>query len=336
MMRRGLGWLSILLLLMACGTESGKFRLEGRLRNMNQGEFYVYSPDGAVEGLDTIPVREGRFIYETELRDKGTFVIIFPNMSEQVVIGESGQKATVKGDATHMKEMTISGTDENEDMTKLRMQLNRLTPPEQDKAVETFVKEHPQALGSIYLVQRYFVADRQPNYKKAAELVGLMLKQSPENGRLISLNRQLKGLTANGDKRLPTFTVTDVKGRQVTEASLKAKVNVVSVWASWNFMSTDMQRRLMFKKEKYGEKLGIMSICIDGDVAACKRTVIERDSLKWPTVCDGRMWDTPLLAKFGIGSIPACLIIDDKGRITDRNLTPQKLEEKIDQLLKEE
>ena len=52
----------LLLFLVSCGTENGKFRLEGRLRNINQGEFYVYSPDGAIEGLDTIPVREGRFI----------------------------------------------------------------------------------------------------------------------------------------------------------------------------------------------------------------------------------------------------------------------------------
>ena len=189
---------------------------------------------------------------------------------------------------------------------------------------------------SIYLLQRYFVLDRQANYKKAAELVTLMLKENPENGRLIVLNKQLKGLVGSTAKQLPRFTATDVKGKRITEADLKAKVNVVTVWASWNFQSVDMQRRLKQKKDKFGDKLSVLSICLDGRPAECRKTVVERDSLKWPTVCDGRMWQTPLLGKFGFAVVPANLIADDKGRITDRNLPPQKMDEKIEQLLKDE
>ena len=50
--------LTTMLLLASCGAESGKFRLEGRLRNMNQGEFWVFSPDGAIDGINTIKVRD--------------------------------------------------------------------------------------------------------------------------------------------------------------------------------------------------------------------------------------------------------------------------------------
>ena len=94
---------------------------------MNQAEFYVYSPDGGIKGIDTIKVHEGRFAYETMLRDEATFVLIFPNFSELAVFGEPGEKVEIKGDASHMKEMTVEGSDDNEDMTKLRMELNRLT-----------------------------------------------------------------------------------------------------------------------------------------------------------------------------------------------------------------
>jgi hypothetical protein len=117
---------------------------------------------------------------------------------------------------------------------------------------------------------------------------------------------------------------------------LKAKANVVSFWASWNYQSTDMQRRLKAKKEKYGDKLAIVSVCLDGSPAACKRTVVDRDSLKWSTVCDGKMWDSPLIAKFGVGDVPANVVIDQKGNIRDRNLSPQKLDELLDKMLKEE
>ena len=40
---RYVAFLLVVLLLTACGGDSGKFKLEGRLRNINQGEFWVYS-----------------------------------------------------------------------------------------------------------------------------------------------------------------------------------------------------------------------------------------------------------------------------------------------------
>jgi hypothetical protein len=47
------------------------------------------------------------------------------------------------------------------------------------------------------------------------------------------------------------------------------------------------------------------------------------------------MWETPLLQKLGVTDIPASFLISQKGVITDRDLAPQKLEEKIDRMLLE-
>ena len=322
--------------LVSCGPGGNSFRIEGRLRHMNQGEFYVYSPDGGIKGIDTIKVHEGRFAYETMLRNEATFVVIFPNFSELAVFGEPGEVASIKGDASHMKEMTVKGSEENEEMTKIRMEINRLTPPEIPKVVETFIKEHRSLQASVYLLKRYFVAVPQPDTRKAAILTKMLLEAQPDNGQLLQLDKQLKELQGAVLKQMPKFTAKDVKGRQVSEKDLKAKVNVVSAWASWSYQSTDMQRRLKDKKKKYGDKLAIVSICLDGSPADCKRTVVDRDSLKWSTICDGRMWDTPLISKFGFSSLPANVIIDSKGRIIERNLTPQKLDEKLEGLLKDE
>ena len=328
--------LAMLLLLTGCGPDRNSFRIEGRLRHMNQGEFLVYSPDGGIYGIDTIKVREGRFAYETMLREKATFIIVFPNFSELAVIGEPGQTAAIKGDATHIKEITVEGTDENEDLTKVRMEINRLTPPEIPKVVEGFVKEHRTSMASIYLVKRYFIGDPQPDFRKAAVLTKMMAEQQSENAQIIELDKQLKSLVGVTLKQLPKFSAKDVKGRQVSESDLKAKVNVVTAWASWNYQSTDIQRRLKEKKKKYGDKLAIVSICVDGSPVDCKRTVVDRDSLKWSTVCDGRMWQTPLLSKFGFCDVPSNIIADSKGRILERNLTAQKLDEKLEKLLKDE
>ena len=321
-------------LLASCSGDGNKFRFEGRLRNMNQAEFWVYSPDGSIVGFDTITVRNGRFSYELELRNPATLVVIFPNYSEQPVFAEPGQTVHAKGDASHMKEMIIEGTDDNELMTELRMALNEATPPQVPKLVKDFIQEHLSSPVSLYLLQRYFVLSQTPDYREALRLTNAMLKEDPENGQLILLQKRLKNLQGGAQKsRLPQFSATDLKGRKVTEKDLKGKVNVVSVWASWNYNSTDMQRRLKSLKEKYGDKLGVVSICIDGRPDDCKQR-IERDSLKWSTICDGRMWDTPLLAKFGLADVPGNILADEKGIILERNLQPQRLEELINQQLK--
>ena len=164
--------------------------------------------------------------------------------------------------------------------------------------------------------------------------MALMLKERPQDVRLQALSQQLDGLQGGSvGSQLPAFTATDVKGQQVTERMLKGKVNVVSLWATWNPRSNDMQRRLRHLKDDYGKDLSIVSICLDGRPADCRRIVVTRDSLKWPTVCDGLMWQSPLLPKLGFGVMPGNVVADGSGRIVARNLAPQQLEDKVKQLL---
>ena len=325
---------TLLLFLSGCGVDGDRFRLEGRFRNINQGEFLVYSIDGGINGVDTIQVRNGHFSYETTLRMPSTFVIIFPNYSELPVFATPGKTVTLKGDVSHLKEIAINGTDANEDMTKLRMQLNKLMPPEVPGAVEEYIKDNPESQCCSYLLQHYLLQVEEPDFKKAYELATLMYKANPEEGFLARWAQELKGLRNNVNKgRLPAFSGTDIKGRSVSQNDLKSKVNVLSVWVSWNFMSIDTQRRLQALKKTYGDKLSIVSICLDGDIKDCKKR-LDRDSIQWKNICDGRMWQTPVLAKLGVASLPANWIIDQKGVIVEHNLSPQQMEEKINELCK--
>ena len=179
------------LLLGSCGPEGDKFRLSGRLRNINQGEFLVYSPDGGLVGIDTIKVRDGRFAYEKEIRKDVTLMLVFPNFSEQVIFAAPGEEVTIKGDATHLKEVSIKGTDENEELTKLRMRINKLTPPEIPAAIAQFIEENPTSIISTYLLNKYFVSAKTPNYAEGQRLTALMLKANPDNGHLRKLEKQL-------------------------------------------------------------------------------------------------------------------------------------------------
>lgn len=175
----------------SCGTDSRHFRIDGRLLHLNQGEFYVYSPDGTINGLDTIKVQAGRFSYEVACDCPMTLMIVFPNFTEQPVFAQPGKSVDLKGDASHLKEMTVKGTKDNELMNKFREMIRNAAPPEMKKCAQLFVQDHPESRVGAYLVDRYFIHDANPDTKTAVRLVDLMIEKQPENGYLKRQKRQL-------------------------------------------------------------------------------------------------------------------------------------------------
>lgn len=333
-MKRYLAYMLFVLLLASCGAESGRFRIEGHLKNMNQAEFYIYSIDGGYPKLDTIRVEKGRFVYETDLDRPATYSIIFPNGSEQPVFGNSGVVVEMEGDASHLKEMAIKGTDENEQMTAWRANANRLTPPEVKQAAIDFIRENPASSVSNYLLYRYLMLGTTPDYKTAAELTTLMLKEQPENGRLIQLDKQLRGLKfAMKGAKLPDFKATDINGNAVSSQSLKAELNIIAVWSMWNYESQSMVRKFNDMKKEYGSRLALIGISMDARKEDCSK-FLERDSMRWSTVCDGRMWDSPLIQQLGITDVPGNIFIDRQGKIIETNVPMPKIEERVKAVLK--
>lgn len=333
-MKRYLAYVILLLLLASCGAESGRFRIEGRLANMNQAEFYIYNMDGGSLRLDTIKVVDGRFIYETDLEHQGTFVILYPNFSDQVVFGESGAVVEMVGDASHLKDMEVTGTDDNDLMTAWRIQANNLTPPEVNKSAVEFIKEHPASIVSNYLLSRYLVLDDTPDYQQAEELSLLLQKEQPQNGRLLNLSKLLAGLKNYQEgKKLPDFSATDINGKRVSRESLNGELNVICLWATWNYDSQSILRKLNKLRRDYGSRLSLLSICLEPSAKDCRRFV-ERDSMRWSHVCDGRMWESPLVTKLGFSNMPGNLFVDRHGKIVAVDVKNKDIEEKVKSFLK--
>ena len=333
-MKKILFTLLTLLLLTSCGPSGNQFRLAGRLRNINQGQFLVYSPDGAFAGIDTIKVQNGRFAYEKEVRKDITLMLVFPNFSEQAVFASPGEEVEIKGDATHLKEMTITGTDENDELTKLRIRLNKLTPPEITAAVAEYIQEEPSSMISIYLLDKYFVNAKTPDYAEAQRLATLMLKANPDNGRLHKLKKQLDGLkNSRLQAMLPVVSSTDINGKSISTSQVKGKIGVISTWATWNFPSTDIQRKLRKLQKQYPKELSLISICIDGDKRECKKRV-DRDSLLWTIVCDEQMFQTPIVQQLGLFVVPSMVVTNKQGKIVARDIEPNKVVEELEKFLK--
>lgn len=317
------------LVLVSCGVDGKHFKLEGRFLHLNQGEFYVYSTDGVLDGIDTIKIEGGRFAYEIPCDEEGTLVMVFPNFSEQPVFTQPGKTVEIKADASHLKELEAEGTDNNKLMTAFRKQVSNMSPQQAIDAAAEFVKHNLKSDVSAWLIRKYFILAPKPDYAKAKQLLDLMIAEQPKNGKLVNLQQQLIGLAATAGKSLPIFTATDINGNKVTQANLTQSPNaVVFLWASWNYESTDMQRQLKRLKAAKGNGLSVIGVCIDPSKSEMQQS-LRQDSISWPTINDGMMFDTKIAKQLGLSQVPANILLKN-GKIVGRNLRMNELKEKIE------
>ena len=91
----------------SCGGGGDNFRVKGSFKNLNQGEFYVYSPDGVIAKIDTIHVDKGNFVYTTPCEDPGTLVLVFPNFTELPLFAQPGKTVKIEGDVTTLQDVCL-------------------------------------------------------------------------------------------------------------------------------------------------------------------------------------------------------------------------------------
>lgn len=321
------------LVLVSCGTDNHHFEIEGRLTNLNQGEFYVYSPDGGLSGIDTIKVEGGRFSYEMPCENECVLVVVFPNFSEQAIFAIPGKSVDVKGDASHLKELEVTGTDDNELMTKFRHQISNASPPEISKYASMFIGDHPESPVGAFIVSQYILKSQQPDYKKAMKLLGTLHNQQPRNGYVNHLIAQVKTICdAESGNTVANFTAYDINDKAVSSSTLKSSpIALIYTWASWSFESTDMQRRLKDMNDKAAGKLQIVGICLDASKADCKRN-ISQNQINWPIICDEQMFESPLVKKLGLLAVPDNILMQN-GRVVARGLSVNDLTQRLGKMI---
>ena len=278
------------LLLTGCGVEGNRFEVEGHFLKINRGEFYVYSTNGLIDGIDTIKLEAGRFVYEIPCEREGTLVMVFPNFSEQPIFAQPGKSVKMEGDASHLKELTVKGTKDNKLMNQFREAIANVSPPQAAKTAALFAADNPASPVAAYLVRRYFITTPTPNYKEAARLLKLLLAEQPKNGEL---NRMQ--------------SLISVLAKTSVGASLNQKV-----------------------RSSKG-KLKVVGLCIDPIQRECK-DILERDSISWPNICDGAMFEGNVAKKLGVYSVPFNILLKN-GKIVAKDLDANQLKERLDKLL---
>ena len=299
---------------------------------MNQGEFYVYSPDGAINDIDTIKVQGGRFAYEIPCESEGTIVIVLPNYTEIPVFVEPGKSVDMTADASHIKDIEVTGTDANERMTEWRKNTSSQSPEGLKKQAEQFIRENPSSIVSRWLLRKHFVVTAMPDLKKAKELVRLMEKSTDKEPSVMRLVVGLENLPLQVGDVLPAFKAKDLRGNDVLASQYRVGKAVILVWSSWDYEGQSISRRVLRKIEEMksdGKQVPkVLGISIDASAVKAKKT-IGNDSTAWSTICDGLMWDSPVVKAMGSTRVPDNFVLEN-GKVKACHLGAEELLKQLD------
>lgn len=320
------------LLLFSCSGDPTLFKLEGHFKNLNEGEFYIYDINDGWK--DTIAVQGGDFKYQRAMTDATTLVLMFPNYSELPILAWGGGRVSIEGDVSHLRETEVTGNEENDELTEFRKIVNDLSPEKAAAEARKFIKAHPHSPACQYLLRRFFLLSATPDYAEALSLCAVIVKAQPTNRHMLRLRNLLKDNDGKNLLQMPEFTAVSVDGDTITNRYLQSPINIVQAWANWNFDSQNTISLINRKKKEHPDSIAAIAIALDATPAE-GASIWKRDSITWPTICDGEMWQSPLVQLFGITSVTENIIFDREGHVVARHLTNTELEKTIDDLLKQ-
>mgnify|MGYP000034251679 FL=1 len=86
------------------------------------------------------------------------YYLLYPNLSEQVIFGASGDVITIKGDARNLKSVEVKGSQPNEELTAFRLENKDKGLSGTREAAAAFIAQSPSSPVSVFLFKEYFLS----------------------------------------------------------------------------------------------------------------------------------------------------------------------------------
>lgn len=325
-LKRGRGmalvlFLLALLSLTSCGVGKDRARFEGKLANITNAEFYAFSEDGAFEGVDTIRIEDGKFVYERKLTQPILLTLLYPNFTQTYVVLEPGKVIKMKGDAAKIGEAEISGTEQNELLTDFRQAQAAKPEADQRMAAAQFVENHAGTLAAVAVFRKYFANARTADVKTALRLLDALKKAQPKERAVTYLDEFYRPIFTNGvGELLPDFSAETLDGKTVTAADFRGKCLAIACIGTWQSESYPFLRKLRTRLNSTRGKWTCLIVSLDVDRNVL-RDRLRTDTISYPVICDRQAFESPLVSKLGLHYVPSCMLVDATGKIVQRDVT---------------
>lgn len=349
MIKRLLLILSILMSLSSCD-EDMAYRIEGKLKNLEDQTLYAVFEGVDIKVVDTITCEKpGQFSIRHKDGDFRDVTLFFENKTHWLTIYlEKGEKVTVTGDANYPSMIEVKGGRINDQLTVLKKEMAPLLKEQADllailhknnkenqnstieetdvasrltnvnhllseKAMEV-IKENPEEEASAVLLDRYFT--NPDDTRKMDELLAVLSPKLKD----FYLVKTLEEYSAKAKRtalgaEAPDFNVKNIFGEPISLDSFPDKYVLMAFTAPWCDMCQTKNLFLDEMAMKYPkEKIDMLLISLDDNPKEVRK-LLAKDTIAWNLVTDSAGQAAMLINLYNVSALPRCFLIDEEGKI---------------------
>jgi peroxiredoxin len=221
------------------------------------------------------------------------------------------------------------------EIDRIEGELEKIDAAMKENVYATFLAENPKSPLALYVLKQYAGWDIDP--KKIEPIYASLPEATRSWGSAVKFKDLLdiSKKTAVGVKAME-FTQNDTAGMAVSLSSFRGKYVLVDFWASWCGPCRAENPNVVKAFNQFKDKgFTVLGVSLDNEKGKEKwLKAIHDDNLTWTQVSDLKYWDNAVAKQYGIRAIPQNILVGPDGVIVGKNLTGQKLVDKLNELLK--
>lgn len=321
--------------------------------------------DGNFVKLDSTTVQDGVAVLNGTVTAPSVYYIGLGNSDKKVMFFLENSEINISGHVDSLRAVSVLGSATHAEYRQLQNELDSLqkagmemyqryqTMMQEGKTVgadslmtiidqhfdgidqkqKDYIGTHTTSAVAPFLLSRIFYSMEEE------ELEGYLQKFDPKlagDNAVIMLTERVQKMKAVAIGMIaPDFTMNDVDGNPVklSEVYAKNQYTLIDFWASWCGPCRRENPNVVAVYNSYKDKgFSVFGVSLDNSKEKWMEA-IEKDQLTWPHVSDLKGWKNDAAGLYAVSSIPANLLVDQTGKIIDRNLREEKLREKMAELL---
>jgi thiol-disulfide isomerase/thioredoxin len=192
-------------------------------------------------------------------------------------------------------------------------------PEISEAEIERFLHDYPKDTAGASLLAGF--ASEMEDSARRVKILKRLIVEFPESPAAKGAKGSLELLEKVG-KPFDLAFDDIITGKPISIAGLKGKVVVLDFWATWCgpcVAEIPRMKRLYSEFRDRGVEFIGVSLDLPKDEGGLTKLTdyVSKNAIPWPQYYTGQAWESPLIERLGITSIPAVFLIDAEGKLAE-------------------
>ncbi len=201
------------------------------------------------------------------------------------------------------------------------------------KNLEQFIKEYPESADAAEaMLQLAMSQEFAGNEEEAKQWYSRLVKTFPQSSTAVKATGALRRLDSVG--KAISLRGAGSDGKTIDLAQYRGKVVLIQYWASWcEPCKADMAAMKDILSRYARSGFAIIGVNLDNTRQAMQ-TFLAEQQIPWPQIFEEGGLDCRPANEMGIFTLPTMILVDQAGRVVNRNIHVAELEGELKKLLR--